>query len=259
MLWNTVIATYSKSHLTKKSDKLAALSGIVKYIQPIFTQEYLAGIWSGDIHRYLGWYCPAYYNDRLLPRCSLYKAPTWSWASTDNPVEIMMPYNLDCSIPVLKILHAETMPTANDVTSSISAGHLLVQGPLNRVILSSPWGGLSIDGVSLNIPPPDYDEPRSHILGSKQEVEAYTLPLFYFCYQRTLDKDPYDAIDKTDWDLMFFILRESSESPGHYVRIGLGGSTRSGIHDKLMRVCNASNAPCEEFLGDREGHRIKII
>ncbi|KAF2647052.1 putative isomerase YbhE, partial [Lophiostoma macrostomum CBS 122681] len=88
-LWNMLIYRYTQSSLSKSSDKLPALSGVVNYLRDIFPGEYHAGIWQDSIHLYLTWYCVGQYGPDFRPRPAEYRAPTWSWASTDNPVKVL--------------------------------------------------------------------------------------------------------------------------------------------------------------------------
>ncbi|KAK0622502.1 hypothetical protein B0T14DRAFT_428531, partial [Immersiella caudata] len=57
--WYKAVAAFSSRELTFSRDKLPALSGIARYIWDPrnLRQEYLAGLWRGDIHRGLLWRC----------------------------------------------------------------------------------------------------------------------------------------------------------------------------------------------------------
>ncbi|KAE9376143.1 HET-domain-containing protein [Stipitochalara longipes BDJ] len=95
--WEDIIIDYSKRQLTYDSDKLPAISGIADKLQRDIGGRYLAGIWETDLCGLL-WYC----GNKPI-RCKLdsipppksqipvrspktYRAPTWSWASLDEPV-----------------------------------------------------------------------------------------------------------------------------------------------------------------------------
>jgi hypothetical protein len=43
--WNNVVDTFSGCALTRSEDKLVAISGVAKALQPIFQDNYLAGLW----------------------------------------------------------------------------------------------------------------------------------------------------------------------------------------------------------------------
>lgn len=90
--WNSVIRHYSAGALTKSSDKLIAISGVVQYFiaQGILKEEdYLAGLWRPHLPQALMWKGPYMAGrpggstERYGVRPQPYRAPSWSWASID--------------------------------------------------------------------------------------------------------------------------------------------------------------------------------
>lgn len=82
-LWIDIVATYSKCEFSVKEDKLYALGGIAKLFQEVTGDTYLAGLWRSRLLHQLDWYT-------LMPQSrvmSKYRAPSWSWASVDGPVQ----------------------------------------------------------------------------------------------------------------------------------------------------------------------------
>ncbi|PMD37732.1 HET-domain-containing protein, partial [Hyaloscypha variabilis F] len=53
--WNKLLWRYTTTELSYADDKLPALSGICKYIDPDTTDQYLAGIWLSSLSRSLFW------------------------------------------------------------------------------------------------------------------------------------------------------------------------------------------------------------
>ncbi|PSN66107.1 HET-domain-containing protein [Corynespora cassiicola Philippines] len=102
--WCSFRDAYSACQLTKGRDKLVALAGIVENVseamnskfQTSFNGErsslvswnnkFLAGMWGAYFPRELCWM--VYGDKELSPRVrpTKWRAPTWSWASTDCPV-----------------------------------------------------------------------------------------------------------------------------------------------------------------------------
>jgi hypothetical protein len=76
-----VIGNYSKRELTYDSDKLPALSGAVQFFHEKLQDEYLAGLWKGDLLSGLRWQTDSYPTKNQHP--ASYRAPSWSWASTN--------------------------------------------------------------------------------------------------------------------------------------------------------------------------------
>ncbi|TVY82098.1 hypothetical protein LSUE1_G005835 [Lachnellula suecica] len=78
--WENVVTNYSGQHLSFPSDKLVAISGIARLFGKRYKQQYLAGLWDKDLIRQLNW-------SSMRPGVNLRhvgRAPSWSWASTDN-------------------------------------------------------------------------------------------------------------------------------------------------------------------------------
>lgn len=95
--WCDIIESYSRTRLTKPTDKLVALAGIAELAsrwrwsngtQP--PPQYLAGLFNHDMLLMLEWNTFAFRRSRRRgPRevpPAEYVAPTWSWASIDDRV-----------------------------------------------------------------------------------------------------------------------------------------------------------------------------
>lgn len=79
--WSEIVATYSRCNLTKSTDRLAALHGVVKeWMTRLGDVIYVAGIWMDDPIFCLLWKTGKSQHSR--PKAP-YIAPTWSWASVD--------------------------------------------------------------------------------------------------------------------------------------------------------------------------------
>jgi len=90
---------YSRRVLTKKENKLPAISGLASLVQKSTEYKYLAGLWEEEIRRCLIWQRLPRDDDlailavppsKLQTPSSPYRAPTWSWASIDEPVHFWM-------------------------------------------------------------------------------------------------------------------------------------------------------------------------
>ncbi len=85
-LWSALWEDYSRRNFTYKSEKLVALSGIAtEFGRFLGAENYLAGLWRQDLPHSLLWFVPEACTDST--RCSPYRAPSWSWASIDGPVD----------------------------------------------------------------------------------------------------------------------------------------------------------------------------
>ena len=77
-LWHKLLQMYLSCDITRASDRLPAISGIVKQMQGAGLGEYVAGIWKENLFADLLW------TSYPRPRVEKWQAPTWSWACFHN-------------------------------------------------------------------------------------------------------------------------------------------------------------------------------
>jgi hypothetical protein len=89
--WFRAVSLYSTTQLTFRKDKLVAISGVARYIQDQNPDQYVAGLWRSGLERQLCWrvgtasgIIPLRYQTPAIQ--FTYRAPSWSWASLDQPV-----------------------------------------------------------------------------------------------------------------------------------------------------------------------------
>lgn len=78
----SLVESYSHRSLTFSSDKLPAFSGISERLHPAIGGRYLAGLWTNDLAAGLLWQQEMSTCKHVKP----YRAPSWSWAVTDEEV-----------------------------------------------------------------------------------------------------------------------------------------------------------------------------
>ena len=137
--WYDIVEAYTACNLTKSADKLVAISGIVKCLQPLFKTDYLAGLWRDDLLRQMLWRVRSIDE----PRWSLagqkrpeYRAPSWSWASIDEPILFGMRRD-PTVIHRATIIEARVTPVTDDNTGQIVNGYIRLRAPLFPVKLDS--------------------------------------------------------------------------------------------------------------------------
>jgi hypothetical protein len=126
-LWHHYVEEYSYLKLSNQEDKLTALSGLAIEINKLTGDEYLCGIWRSQLLRDLMW---STYPDLNIFRSSIWRAPSWSWASVDNQVTFkrMPPPEAH---PMARIVACNVIPKSS-VSSfgEISAATLKIRGPV---------------------------------------------------------------------------------------------------------------------------------
>jgi len=80
--WLSIVQGYSRSRLTRSSDKLVAIGGLAQVVQNQTNDDYLAGLWRSRLQTDLLWFVTNSTGRRLRP----YRAPTWSWASIEGAI-----------------------------------------------------------------------------------------------------------------------------------------------------------------------------
>lgn len=89
-LWRTYVQRYTLTRLSRRTDRLVAISGLAKTLSRHIQGQYLAGIWEADAIRGLLWTSPASSSDTRTP-VKPYRAPSFSWASLEGQVLYVPP------------------------------------------------------------------------------------------------------------------------------------------------------------------------
>jgi hypothetical protein len=125
-IWWGLVKVYTKTRLTNPLDKLVALSGVAKQMSLLLQDTYVAGMWRSTLESDIRWY--TVYAE---PRPTVYRAPSWSWASVDGAV---MPGNF--AEMLAHIVDVDIRHATEDSTGLITSGWLDLRGQLKRVVLS---------------------------------------------------------------------------------------------------------------------------
>jgi hypothetical protein len=80
--WLAIVEQYTKCDLTREGDKLIAIAGMAGRICSRIGSKWCAGIWSDRISEGLLWL-----PEREMSRPTHSRAPSWSWAAWDGPVQ----------------------------------------------------------------------------------------------------------------------------------------------------------------------------
>ena len=93
-VWRYLVESYTQRRLTVASDRLPALDGVAQKFRVAWSDEYFAGHWKRQFIPSLSWRRKWTHETQFLPPLSEYRAPSWSWASIDHPVEFDFRYDL---------------------------------------------------------------------------------------------------------------------------------------------------------------------
>jgi hypothetical protein len=138
--WHRIVEQYSKRDLTVSTDKLPAISGIASKIRKATGSPYIAGVWENNLGSDLLWST----SPNALPiahyfALERYRAPSFSWASLNNPVVY---YTLDDDerdtfTPTITLVSSSTSATGLNPLGAISSSSITLRGPVICAMLSS--------------------------------------------------------------------------------------------------------------------------
>jgi len=254
-VWRDIVVRYTSKDLAFDNDRLPALSGVAKRAQLILGSTYLAGIWSGDLLHGLCWYTANQYTRRGMydmfiqrggyfvdesgssgdslakaRRPNGYRAPTWSWASVEGPIEWA---NTDMRPGNFIVRDYRCVSSSKDPTGCVDSGYLeieckvvkcLYQGANDnkhhRVGQGNAWEIFDAD-VPYHVPP--YDKELSVgqsvycvVVGDTSRVYRY---------------------DTTATPVL--ILRKVHSRPKRYERVGLSrGSAMNVLWRNLFETAS---------------------
>jgi hypothetical protein len=134
-IWRNIVQNYSRRRLTVLSDRLPAIAGISKKFQDSWSDEYYAGIWRRQFIPSLTWrrkesiYGPeAQYWSPLVE----YRAPSWSWASIEGPIEVDYRFDLGNLRGLgARLISCEVIPLRDQVPfGEVKSGEAVLEASL---------------------------------------------------------------------------------------------------------------------------------
>ncbi|KAE8444463.1 hypothetical protein EG329_000554 [Mollisiaceae sp. DMI_Dod_QoI] len=141
--WREIVQFYSRLSSTKETDKLPALSGLAqRFARQQPNAKYLAGLWDESLVEDLMWLNPnaKFYGGRghyarVNQPSSPQRAPSWSWATTNNPIVFSTGSHFTLSNTgeqsawivenYVKIIKAECELATSDPTGQVKGGGML--------------------------------------------------------------------------------------------------------------------------------------
>lgn len=135
LFWHKVVENYSNRLLTKREDRLPAVSGAAAVVARKTNSEYAAGLWTEFIDHELLWRRASDIDCTVVPGGG-YVAPTWSWASVDGEVDYYCfrnskaPYARSAVVEEVKTKSSPHAPFGR-----VEGGHLTIHGPVVPVLI----------------------------------------------------------------------------------------------------------------------------
>ncbi|KAI0479902.1 heterokaryon incompatibility protein-domain-containing protein [Xylaria cf. heliscus] len=133
LAWCELVMRFSGSRLTRKTDKLYAISGLITELQKFTGDTCIAGLWKKNLCRQLCWRFSDGYNNRRTTQGVV--APTWSWANLDGPVWCDSTYLCDKGriIPWVEVLQVDKSPAGMLFLKGVALhGHATMNNNLDK-------------------------------------------------------------------------------------------------------------------------------
>ncbi|KAL2074110.1 hypothetical protein VTL71DRAFT_7888 [Oculimacula yallundae] len=279
-VWNRVVETYSKTKLTKPTDKLIALGGIAKIMSRRILngkdEDYIAGMWRDNLESQLLWRVDPIlrkdgkFDDHSSDRPGMdeYRAPSFSWAAIDAKQGVkcgdVTDFGTDAAEDLMIKIENVMLKhkTADRFGLLTPGGYLELKGVLKKVnIVDSPRTGytryhwqLVRSGEVLEEPYKIIylDAPSSdqkHIIGPNRGV--YCLPV---CRDRSAEPK----------ELICLLLLAIAGTPNTFKRIGLTKISRYHKQDQKVILELSDNEKDEKAMDalwdpQAKKHTIRII
>ncbi|KAE8317586.1 heterokaryon incompatibility protein-domain-containing protein [Aspergillus transmontanensis] len=232
--WRDLVTDYSHRSLSKRYDALRAISALAKMVRNRLPEkdglldEYVAGLWKGELHFDLTWEVKPVDAHDVPPSTGLeddnetsYRIPSWSWASVGKPITYSFteafriwkyePEAIDiCQIKVIDCKRE----VPEDPTSAVIGGSLVLQGAFAPVQLVSDNERkvAYVQSTGVQTLPISLDSPALVANGDDQ----------YYCFRLfTLVGYNYGRF-RMGPETRFLVLKRSTYKEGAFERIGVG-------------------------------------
>lgn len=252
--WPRLVEEYTQRKLTLGKDKLPALSGLANYIATrtdyITTEDYIAGMWRGNLKTDLLWESSCDDPDHLPRRPSEWRAPTWSWASIDGPVvytkaDTIFQNDKDFEPTYGGVGDPHVTIRGHDRYGQITSASLWLKGNTRWVKVSRPsgpslrqweWeiyspseprkrlgvftqdveGEIPLDGIAMCLRAAHSDTPGSIcLILAPVEIDGEPAGIFY---QRIGIGSLEPVVDsEADWYVLDFILEDLGQYPTNHL------------------------------------------
>ncbi|KAF4817106.1 hypothetical protein CGCSCA5_v006197 [Colletotrichum siamense] len=193
--WRLIVRAYAKRSLAHESDKMPALRGLVDRFHHLMAQasdadpdEYLAGLWRGDLVAQLAWKPPSPSDLEAFMKSTNrrnvdnigdtstedmeawmavleernrqgdwhesggYVAPTWSWAHLRGPISYLTCLPSTPFVSYANVIEAQTVPAIPDEpTGQLLSGSITLHGHMVGGLYFDSAQGIYEDGTVQDI------------------------------------------------------------------------------------------------------------
>ena len=223
--WWRIVEMYSQMNLSMPNDdKLVAIGGIAKRFAGLHKIDYSAGMWMQTLHDDLLWRIARDEKQPAGKSAPKWRAPSWSWASTDLPV--LQPWSRRHVDEEIHRTHTSVVHVSTELLHTTNPYGALASASLTlrgRLLHSKVRNALPMTGW-LDVRTRDNADVRVVLDDPSDETE--NIGLFILDSSRYGSSDPAVGLEG---------LALSSLAGGLYKRIGLFSVPRDRIYSSAMR------------------------
>ncbi|KAJ4208907.1 hypothetical protein NW759_013508 [Fusarium solani] len=235
--WRDIVTEYSSRSVSRRKDKLNALSGLAKLVrETLQADEYAAGLWKREFHFDLAWGANWFHpyiepQEFLKPVTNqdtnrddeLGGIPSWSWASVDRPIT----YNFDeplrysqytlilSNCVKVERLSCQTEPPCDETSAVISGKAVLTASMIPAKLVTDQIPCVQIQDRDKPIQV-TWDRPKSVAV----DDDLYCFRLFSWDSPDELSID--GGLEMEEPNTWFLVLRPSTCTTGAFRRVGMG-------------------------------------
>jgi len=135
--WRWLVHKYGHRSVTLEEDRLPAIAGLARMIGEALEDQYLAGLWKGDLIYALAWFSIGDMLSRGLDvhirniRERTYVAPSWSWAACPTVADVRLPGARVVEESTVVDVDTDTNP--KDPYGQVSGGYLRMRAKMARM------------------------------------------------------------------------------------------------------------------------------
>jgi hypothetical protein len=226
-----ILVPYSRSKLTVPTDRLIAVSGIIKRFSQKTGWDNVYGLWKPFMLDQLLWQSLAlrlHYPFKLKPRIP--GIPSWSWASIESPVLYLWHHLEAVPIAVITEILANTMSFSSRNQEAAPAPTIIIESALLRaeILLHG------IVGKDYEVIVPEW----TGSLSIMTEFSPDTNPLLYgpYFYVPLLERK-FNLRESEESHVFGLLVTESRSVAGAYQRAGLLELTLEEYMPSIATIC----------------------
>jgi hypothetical protein len=237
--WCWQVKRYSSGRLTKRTDKLIAISGIAKVFQGFFKgSEYLAGLWKHDLVKQLAWI-------RILgpfvPEApsATYVAPSWSWAAVEGTC-LPSWVSFNNPQPLVEVIDAKVQLESDNTFGQVRDGLIRLRCHLLKGRLDNGnYVVNTLDHIQLDTVEPVESfsfNPDLNLKLRSQDLELYCVPVTY-------EETPSGGLTRA------LVLEPTHTAKGQFRRVGVADNVRNRQAEILENTMSLGITEFEDFDG----------